>query len=1290
MDFYNNFRGTPKSHRSHRSDQVEFYDISNDRARSRSLRQDWNTSTQGSPEAPYMDPDHYRDQYHKQHNGTAGKYGRPQPKSAMRIRNPAAVYQDPYRRSPPVFEVPRSPVDWEPAGTYGAGSQARGPSPPPPAPQSTRSRGATLLRQRSLPPPTPYGLPPRGPMIPPPMSPQLRPAAMDKLEAGAPRPESRAGPSRSGPATFALHHPNPNPTKGAVRVSRVDAWTRFLAYEGCFQVCLKASSEGNKEAQHFMANGCELLKSALEVDQIVLDAAGSGLGEDYTATPVITWNDELNAPINVPPAEPQSIQYTPQYPPQPRSVTWGQDIALEQIRPMDVAPLSVRVKFRGFDAAEVEGFVKKAIRRSIKRNPKAVESMCVSHAESGPYFHVFLDSKRRSTSASHGGELIIPADQSEVLIHLFEDNTCVAIGRLPIPPPSGIAPTRAPVFRPYPLDDDNMGCLPFFHVPKRNKGYGASNQRRRSDRYSGDVGPITPVEVIYRKDGNRAGTMFMTVEEYYDEDAVQQEVRGPPTPAPHRPITPPTQLMVKETAAKANIRVSPYMSYDYLLDAAMKLQGCCSTKLKLDGPWKWLLEEFAALYKIRPGYTLITHLKWVMRHDIRTCTARCLELILEEYTNLLQEKDEMGLHEQDVATMNRIAKECKELLGTIFENYYSLTEMAESGIVEGSMHQPDCPPAALEPAIILLARLNNSQLTNDQVWLKERFKVAAKKKYQRLQCSCDEEMCPPTGRENTNNDQFQRPPSSRGGQFTPNASGYPQMHMQMQTQYQPQGAAPAEAAKLQQYKKVEALAMTLRNDLDYDMRIHESAVLPPFLNLPVVVAEVYCEELTGKLRGLLSQIPPEHPAVEAVDMVVSIGRLQEYLVRYKLLPSMEADSYLDATELFGNYVKEWIASAEMQLVARCMSLEAGSGNEMYQWGSPEGRSENGLSPMIVEMIKLLEDQLAKFERIVVYWHALGPFLEKAISSVVRASLAAVSKQCGMVYVTQHHNEPGYDGQHMGLLTPFGSAGSAGHRRSPPRSPLHQSQNRNGMWQWQPQMASRRHDLPELAANEAVLLNSLRRLLGEVAEYEQTLIKWCGLKEDYSKASTVEVEGAFSDGSMPPTVGAQFAQVVKELRTEYSNATVHCCRRLAKIILSQPANMVANILHSSRNPDEPEVNEKMDSLMQTLEQTIRHLHAILDSRVFVSLVRGLWEHLSEDIYIFVENLSEGRDYRGAWRSRQNAQTMLEAANIWFRDILARYMQHDVTGKDLELPIHASLTEKLLAENSSAANMTYTVF
>lgn len=45
------------------------------------------------------------------------------------------------------------------------------------------------------------------------------------------------------------------------------------------------------------------------------------------------------------------------------------------------------------------------------------------------------------------------------------------------------------------------------------------------------------------------------------------------------------------------------LAYDLLLEAAMRSQHFHSRNLRLQGPWKWLLTEFADYYGVSDSYT---------------------------------------------------------------------------------------------------------------------------------------------------------------------------------------------------------------------------------------------------------------------------------------------------------------------------------------------------------------------------------------------------------------------------------------------------------------------------------------------------------------------------------------------------------------------------------------------------------------------------------------------------------------------------------------------------------------
>lgn len=51
------------------------------------------------------------------------------------------------------------------------------------------------------------------------------------------------------------------------------------------------------------------------------------------------------------------------------------------------------------------------------------------------------------------------------------------------------------------------------------------------------------------------------------------------------------------------------LAYDLLLEAAMRAQHFHPRNLRLQGPWKWLLTEFADYYGVSDSYTKLRWLK---------------------------------------------------------------------------------------------------------------------------------------------------------------------------------------------------------------------------------------------------------------------------------------------------------------------------------------------------------------------------------------------------------------------------------------------------------------------------------------------------------------------------------------------------------------------------------------------------------------------------------------------------------------------------------------------------------
>ena len=65
-------------------------------------------------------------------------------------------------------------------------------------------------------------------------------------------------------------------------------------------------------------------------------------------------------------------------------------------------------------------------------------------------------------------------------------------------------------------------------------------------------------------------------------------------------------------------------------------------------------------------------------------------------------------------------------------------------------------------------------------------------------------------------------------------------------------------------------------------------------------------------------------------------------------------------------------------------------------------------------------------------------------------------------------------------------------------------------------------------------------------------------------------------------------------------------------------------------------------------------------------------------------------QGAWRGRQNASSAIAVVDNFFTSVISTVLAHDVQAKDLDLPLHSARTHDLLAENTAAMNMSYTVY
>lgn len=277
---------------------------------------------------------------------------------------------------------------------------------------------------------------------------------------------------------------------------------------------------------------------------------------------------------------------------------------------------------------------------------------------------------------------------------------------------------------------------------------------------------------------------------------------------------------------------------------------------------------------------------------------------------------------------------------------------------------------------------------------------------------------------------------------------------------------------------------------------------------------------------------------------------------------------IDALELFGPHVRSWITNSQESLCSTCRSLEATT--ELSSMASAAtaaapplgGSEEGGVAPICHEMLRAIVSEMGRYERVITHWPLFGPYLEAALCVVLRSIVAAVSRQCGM---TRVRNGPG-DGMGMpanGSSSPYSRPGSSHHSRYGRRSPMPGSrQQQHGspvsiasaagntalgtaQWAWtnydsSPQRAGRGGGPPRvlLMVREAVLLNSLKRLMVAAPIYEATINKWTGGSAASPNGAADSIRLGYDD--VAPVVGAQFAQVRHRMTWLQGFALAHVC------------------------------------------------------------------------------------------------------------------------------------------------------
>lgn len=761
--------------------------------------------------------------------------------------------------------------------------------------------------------------------------------------------------------------------------------------------------------------------------------------------------------------------------------------------------------------------------------------------------------------------------------------------------------------------------------------------------------------------------------------------------------------------------------YDTLLEASLIACGYGPSSLSLKGPWAWLIDRYAEKYGVRKEYTRLSYLRYVVRPGIVAPTSLCFETIALELAPLLEQRESSSLSSAEVAMLQHVLEKINVLLATCFENYFSLNEEKPGGMNEMLSMREKGVPAALRPASILLSMTRDMDSGPDggATWLVSRLRMASRKRFHALLAATEARRGPSDMKRAL--DYISHGSSheginvhSKGDGRRSNLSG----NLGRQEEHKSSKTAMVEDPNATSaYARVEELSACVVSELKADDAIHVAGAMPKAIRLPEVTSVEYVRGTVHHLQRVLQRYPPVQPSPIVVQLVEAVVNLQKFVEQHKY---EDAANRLNARDIFGNFVMEWIARSSNLLHRQLRALDKNGPPNIVSWLDMQSSSiKHQVAPVVETMLLCVESEMLRYERIVTNWPIFGRNVETSLVQVLRGTMMAASSQCGLIQTKEGSLETGNDAPSFGRVAwrweqvtlegidvshaQNGSASNTAHNMS---SPLAQvpAALRQG-----------------LSPCQALLLNSLRRMLAVIPQLEQDLNSWC-VRDLPGENKTLVDNGTGSMPSKPfisspagaedlSELGAHWAQLVKELRTRYVACIRLCVESLSFELSSSSSTSIQRVLRRDALVASPNsFSKRFRRVLDTSLPVLRWLATCLDGRVFVALSRGLWDLSARDILRYAEDLTEAtnsdatsdrdpnqspsgpsdRSKGGAWRARKNAQIAVTCLEAFYRSEIATAIGSNLQDRDLSPPQHAQRASALLADNTVDMNVSFDVY
>ncbi|KAJ8765800.1 hypothetical protein K2173_014922 [Erythroxylum novogranatense] len=402
------------------------------------------------------------------------------------------------------------------------------------------------------------------------------------------------------------------------------------------------------------------------------------------------------------------------------------------------------------------------------------------------------------------------------------------------------------------------------------------------------------------------------------------------------------------------------------------------------------------------------------------------------------------------------------------------------------------------------------------------------------------------------------------------------------------------------YQKMKSLILNIKNEIYTDIQIHNHHLLPSFIDLPNLCASLYGMELSARLRTFLIACPPSSPSLPVAELVIATADFQRDLESWNINP---AKGGVDAKELFHSYITLWIKDKRHTLLEMCKL-------DKVKWSGV--KTQNSTTPFVEEMYTQLKETLNEYEVIIRQWPEYIVVLGNALADVEKAIIEALDKQYADVL-----------------------------------SPLKDSFNPKLFGLKYVQKLSKRTGEIYFVPDElGILLNSMKWMLDVLGPKIETQLKsWSSCIPEGVNAVT----------------GECLSEITVMLRSKFRSYLQAIVEMLVQNTKLQSATKLKKIIQDSKEPvAESDVRSRMQPLKDLLIKTIDHLQTVVESQLFITICRGFWDRLGQEVLNF---LQDRRENRSSYKGSRIAVSILD-------DIFASQMQqllgNALQEKDLEPP------------------------